>query len=115
MRACHSRSIAFACVASVGATLVVTASARQSGPGDRDHIGGAGHTPGTISTLIPVRDQGRPHLAALWGGTGFNVTITTDHAKPYWFDTYARSARATILRYLTMVRECAQAGLATSR
>ena len=24
-----------------------------------------GHTPGTISTLIPVRDQGRPHIAAL--------------------------------------------------
>jgi metallo-beta-lactamase class B len=35
------------------------------------------HTPGTISTLIPVTDQRRP--------------------------------------YLTMVRECAQAGLATSR
>jgi metallo-beta-lactamase class B len=120
-----------------------------------------GHTPGTISSLIPVKDQGRPHLAALWGGTGFNFTITPDHAKPYWFETYARSAshfaeavaksdadvhianhpnqdgataklaalagrkpgaphpfvvgNATILRYLTMVRECAQAGLATSR
>jgi metallo-beta-lactamase class B len=120
-----------------------------------------GHTPGTISTLIPVKDQGRPHLAALWGGTGFNFTITPDHAKSYWFDAYARSAshfaeavakndadvqianhpnqdgattklaalagrkpgdphpfvvgNATILRYLTMVRECAQAGLATSR
>jgi metallo-beta-lactamase class B len=120
-----------------------------------------GHTPGTISTLIPVKDQGRPHLAALWGGTGFNFTITPDRQKPYWFDTYARSAshfaeavaksgadvhianhpnqdgataklaalagrkpgdrhpfvvgNATILRYLTMVRECAQAGLATSR
>ena len=119
-----------------------------------------GHTPGTISSLIPVKDQGRPHLAALWGGTGFNFTITPDHAKPYWFDTYARSAshfaeavaksdadvhianhpnqdgataklaalagrkpgdphpfvvgNATILRYLTMVRECAQAGLATT-
>lgn len=120
-----------------------------------------GHTPGTMSTLIPVKDQGRPHLAAQWGGTGFNFTITPDHAKPYWFETYARSAthfaeavaasgadvhianhpsqdgaaaklhalaerkpgdphpfvvgNATLLRYLTMVRECAQAGLATSR
>jgi metallo-beta-lactamase class B len=119
-----------------------------------------GHTPGTISTLIPVKDQGRPHLAAQWGGTGFNFTITPDHAKPYWFDTYARSAsrfsdvvaksgadvqianhpsqdgasaklaalakrkpgdphpfvigNATIQRYLTMVRECALAGLATT-
>ena len=31
-----------------------------------------GHTPGTISTIIPVKDQGRPHVAALWGGTSFN-------------------------------------------
>ena len=28
-----------------------------------------GHTPGTISTLIPVRDGGRSYVAALWGGT----------------------------------------------
>jgi metallo-beta-lactamase class B len=120
-----------------------------------------GHTPGTISTLIPVKDQGQPHLAAQWGGTGFNFTITPDHAKPYWFETYARSAshfaeavaasgadvhianhpnqdnaaaklkalamrkpgdphpfvvgNATILRYLTMVRECSEAGLAAGR
>jgi metallo-beta-lactamase class B len=46
-----------------------------------------GHTPGTISTLIPVKDHGRPHIAAQWGGTGFNFTITPEHAKPYWFDT----------------------------
>jgi metallo-beta-lactamase class B len=31
-----------------------------------------GHTPGTISTLIPVEDNGTPHLAALWGGVGLN-------------------------------------------
>ena len=31
-----------------------------------------GHTPGTISTLIPVKDNGAPHLAALWGGVGLN-------------------------------------------
>jgi metallo-beta-lactamase class B len=32
-----------------------------------------GHTPGTISTLIPLKDNGRSHLAALWGGTGLNA------------------------------------------
>ena len=32
-----------------------------------------GHTPGTLSALIPVRENGRPHLAALWGGTGLNA------------------------------------------
>jgi metallo-beta-lactamase class B len=31
-----------------------------------------GQTLGTISLLIPVTDQGRPHVAALWGGTAFN-------------------------------------------
>jgi metallo-beta-lactamase class B len=31
-----------------------------------------GHTVGTISTLVPVRDGGRSHIAAAWGGTAFN-------------------------------------------
>jgi metallo-beta-lactamase class B len=31
-----------------------------------------GHTPGTISTLFPVKDNGTPHLVALWGGVGLN-------------------------------------------
>jgi metallo-beta-lactamase class B len=31
-----------------------------------------GHTLGTISTLIPVKDAGKPHLVAEWGGTAFN-------------------------------------------
>jgi len=51
-----------------------------------------GHTPGTISTLIPVKDQGRPHIAAEWGGTGFNFTITPDKPRLYWDETYAKSA-----------------------
>ncbi len=28
-----------------------------------------GHTPGGLSFIVPVTDQGRPHTAALWGGT----------------------------------------------
>jgi metallo-beta-lactamase class B len=117
-----------------------------------------GHTPGTISTLIPVKDQGRPHLAAEWGGTGFNFTITPDKPRRFWFEAYAGSAdhfrdaltRAnadvlianhpnqdgakaklaalakrkpgdpnpyvigndSVKRYVTMVGECARAGLA---
>ena len=31
-----------------------------------------GHTDGTISTLIPLRDGKETHLAAEWGGTMFN-------------------------------------------
>ena len=33
-----------------------------------------GHTPGTVSMLIPVEDNGAPHLAALWGGTGMQYS-----------------------------------------
>jgi metallo-beta-lactamase class B len=51
-----------------------------------------GHTPGTISTLIPLRESGQRHLAAEWGGTGFNFTITADKPRKYWFETYRRSA-----------------------
>jgi metallo-beta-lactamase class B len=57
-----------------------------------------GHTLGTISTLIPVKDGGRAHLAALWGGTGFNWTrtpasyITPDRPPNFWFETYMKSA-----------------------
>jgi metallo-beta-lactamase class B len=51
-----------------------------------------GHTPGTISTLIPVKDRGTPHVAALWGGTGFNFTITPERPAAYWFGEYVKSA-----------------------
>ena len=46
-----------------------------------------GHTPGTISTLIPVKDNGRAHLVAEWGGTMFNFARSRDA-----FDTYIASA-----------------------
>jgi metallo-beta-lactamase class B len=32
-----------------------------------------GHTPGTISTLIPVRDGNQKHLAGIWGGSGLSA------------------------------------------
>jgi metallo-beta-lactamase class B len=47
-----------------------------------------GHTLGTISSLIPVKDHGAPHLVAEWGGTGFNF----DHSKKR-FAIYAASAK----------------------
>ena len=42
-----------------------------------------GHTLGTISTLIPVRDNGRPHMAAAWGGTRFNFGRNRDQLAMY--------------------------------
>jgi metallo-beta-lactamase class B len=46
-----------------------------------------GHTPGTVSTLIPVTDNGTHHLVAEWGGTGFNFPRNAET-----FRTYAASA-----------------------
>jgi metallo-beta-lactamase class B len=52
-----------------------------------------GHTPGTMSTIFPVTDKGQRHVAALWGGTGFNFTITPERPAAHWFDAYIASAR----------------------
>jgi metallo-beta-lactamase class B len=57
-----------------------------------------GHTLGTLSLLVPVKDNGKPHLAASWGGTGFNwlsgsaFYITPERPNKFWFDTYIKSA-----------------------
>src|SRR4030095_15255614 len=57
-----------------------------------------GHTLGTISTLIPVKDRGTPHLVAEWGGTAFNwvgnraAYITPERPDRFWFETYSKSA-----------------------
>jgi metallo-beta-lactamase class B len=57
-----------------------------------------GHTPGTISTVIPLRDGANRHTAILWGGTGFNWRsgspryIQPNTPPKYWYDNYARSA-----------------------
>jgi metallo-beta-lactamase class B len=32
-----------------------------------------GHTPGTISSVFTVKDNGTPHVVALWGGVGLNA------------------------------------------
>ncbi|HEY7287410.1 MAG TPA: MBL fold metallo-hydrolase [Vicinamibacterales bacterium] len=126
-----------------------------------------GHTLGTVSTVIPVKDNGVPHVAVSWGGTAFNWManptpyITPERPASFWFETYSASARkfkdiaakagADVLisnhtifdgsktkipalekrkpgdpnpyvigqrgvqRYLTVVDECAQAGLANTK
>jgi metallo-beta-lactamase class B len=58
-----------------------------------------GHTLGTISTLIPVKDGATRHVAAYWGGTAFNwVTnrtgyITAERPDSFWFNNYIQSAQ----------------------
>jgi metallo-beta-lactamase class B len=126
-----------------------------------------GHTLGTLSTVIPVKDNGTPHVAVSWGGTAFNwmanrtAYITPERPVSFWFETYSASARrfkdiaakagadvlisnhtifdgsktkipalerrkpgdpnpyvigqSGVQRYLTVVDECAQAGLANAK
>lgn len=123
-----------------------------------------GHTLGTLSTVIPLKDGQRSHVAVTWGGTAFNWLknrdgyITPERPDSFWFQHYSRSAtrflevaaqaKADVLLsnhtyfdnsktklpllatrtaaqphpyvvgprsvrdYLTVARECAQAGLA---
>lgn len=58
-----------------------------------------GHTLGTLSTVIPLRDGTAHHTAAYWGGTAFNwlgnraAYITPDRPDTFWFDQYIGSAR----------------------
>jgi metallo-beta-lactamase class B len=46
-----------------------------------------GHTMGTVSSIVPVFDNGQKHIAAAWGGTAFN--FGPDKAR---LQTYAASA-----------------------
>ena len=45
-----------------------------------------GHTPGTLSAIIPVRDHGVPHLVGYWGGGAVSFL------KPAEIELYLRSA-----------------------
>jgi metallo-beta-lactamase class B len=57
-----------------------------------------GHTLGTLSSLIPVKDDTRRHMAAYWGGTAFNwlrnarANITPERPAFFWFAQYTASA-----------------------
>lgn len=52
-----------------------------------------GHTLGTLSTIIPVRDNGQPHVAALWGGTLFNFRGAPGDPRDARLGMYSESAR----------------------
>ncbi|MEO5739505.1 MAG: hypothetical protein ABIS29_02805 [Vicinamibacterales bacterium] len=42
-----------------------------------------GHTAGTFSLIIPVKDGGRPHLIATWGGTAVSRSTPPALVKEY--------------------------------
>jgi metallo-beta-lactamase class B len=51
-----------------------------------------GHTAGTISSVIPVTDDGTPHVAVAWGGTAFNFRGSAEFPREFWLESYSGSA-----------------------
>ncbi len=51
-----------------------------------------GHTHGTISTVLPVHDNGKAHTAVLWGGTLFNFRDSPTDPRDARLKAYAESA-----------------------
>src|SRR6187399_3408707 len=59
-----------------------------------------GHTPGTISSVFQVKDNGKTHTVALWGGMGLNNdrdSLTKYVASARRFAEIARQAGADII------------------
>lgn len=56
-----------------------------------------GHTPGTLSLLIPVTDNGKLHIAALWGGTGFQYSAEEYNKSAERFREIAANAGADVI------------------
>lgn len=50
-----------------------------------------GHTPGTISALIPLKDGNRRHLGSIWGGNNFGFQYFKDPGDA--FGTYSAAAK----------------------
>jgi metallo-beta-lactamase class B len=42
-----------------------------------------GHTAGTLSVLVPVKDKGQPHLAMEWGGTALSGATSKEMLESY--------------------------------
>jgi len=51
-----------------------------------------GHTPGGLSFIFPVTDEGRPHMAAMWGGTGIPYSMSD---KVKYLESTLKFARET--------------------
>jgi metallo-beta-lactamase class B len=61
-----------------------------------------GHTPGTLSFLMPVKIKGVTHMAAFWGGTGIGrqtgaENLALHSASAARLDQLARAANADVL------------------
>jgi metallo-beta-lactamase class B len=59
-----------------------------------------GHTPGTISSVFQVKDNGRTHTVALWGGMGLNndrASLTQYIESNKKFQAIAKQAGADII------------------
>jgi hypothetical protein len=76
-----------------------------------------GHTVGTISLLIPVKDKGVAHTAAFWGGTSVVINSQVDNVVAYSASTRRFTGRQKVARRrlrcatrmrLTKFRQCSR-------
>jgi len=59
-----------------------------------------GHTPGTLSVMFPVKDNGTPHLVAEWGGVGLNAdkeSVQTYIKSAQRFSALVKQANADVI------------------
>ncbi|MEX1148294.1 MAG: MBL fold metallo-hydrolase, partial [Sphingomonadales bacterium] len=59
-----------------------------------------GHTPGTLSLVIPVTDRGQPHALAMWGGTAIpdNPEILRQYVASFThFEEFTKPAGVDII------------------
>jgi metallo-beta-lactamase class B len=54
-----------------------------------------GHTPGSMGFIFPVKDNGRTHMAALFGGTVLTPGIISDEGLQTYLQSVARFKEAT--------------------
>jgi metallo-beta-lactamase class B len=77
-------------------TLVADSHRVTLGDTSIDLVVTPSHTPGTLATIIPLRDGKNTHTAVLWGGTGFNFAPNV-----FRFNQYAESAELMRERVLS--------------
>jgi metallo-beta-lactamase class B len=56
-----------------------------------------GHTAGTLTLMIPVKDNGTQHVAALWGGTGMQFSADAYSKQAFRMRDVAAAAGADVM------------------
>jgi metallo-beta-lactamase class B len=64
-----------------------------------------GHTPGSLSVLMPVKDHGVAHTALLFGGAGWGLAAMPMAARPVYANSLARLEQAAQANHVDVALE----------